>query len=170
MRAHSIIRYASLQRMAVVLLVCPVTLGASQVHAQAPHPSRPAAVAPTSVLAAKAPFRGVRYFFVPSQKRYRAVKFSTGDIMPAGFLAWSFSSGEAGESCFNGRGGGTSWSGRVYVPREGRDYRVIFSLDDLLVGRPTSSPPQWFKKRARQQRNSSGYCGFGFAWPSPPPP
>ena len=170
MRAHSVIRDAALQRMTIVLLVCPVTLGVSQVHAQVPHPSGTTAAAPNSASAAQAPFRGVRYFYVPSQKRYRAVKFSTGGIFPEGFLAWSFSSGKDGESCFNGRGGDTRWYGRVYVPREGKDYRVVFSLDDLLVGRPTSSPPQWFKKRARQQRNSSGYCGFGFAWPSAPPP
>lgn len=170
MRAHLLMHGASLQRMTVVLLVCPVTLGVSQVHAQGPPPSRPPAVAPSSALAAKAPFRGVRYFYVPSQNRYRAVKFSTGNFFPAGFLAWSFSSGKDGESCFNGRGGGTSWSGRIYVLREGRDYPVVFYLDDLLVGRPTTSPPHWFKKRARQQRTSPGYCGFAFAWPSTPPP
>lgn len=167
MRAR-VIRDSALRLMTVVFLMCPVTLGASQVHAQAPHPSE-GAVAPNSAKAAEAPFRGVRYFYVPSQKRYRAVKLSTGKLMPAGFLAWSFSSGKDGESCFNGRGGDTLWAGRVFVPRDGRDYRVTFSLDDLLVGRPTSSPPQWFKKRARQQRNSTGYCGFGFAWPSAPP-
>jgi len=144
-------------------------LVAPPVQAKAPQ-EHGVAAAPDSVRAAEAPFKGVRYFYVPSQNRYRAVRFSTGGFFPAGALAWSFSSGKDGESCFNGRGFGGNWYGRVYVLREDRDYRVVFSLDDLLVGRPTYSPPTWFKKRARQQRNASGYCGFGYAWPSTPPP
>lgn len=169
MRVRSVASPPGRTWRALAWLLCPLVLAASPAQAREPLPSRVTA-ALTSVGASKAPFKGVRYFYVPSQKRYRAVKFSTGGILPAGFLAWSFSAGKDGESCFNGRGSGTIWSGRVYVLREKRDYRVTFTLDDLLVGRPTTSPPGWFKKRARQQRNSSGYCGFGFAWPSPPPP
>lgn len=168
MRVKPIVGLPILTRATIVFLVSPLMLVAPPVQAQAPQ-THGVAAAPDTATAAKAPFKGLRYFYVPSQNRYRAVKFSTGGIMPEGFLAWSFSSGKDGDSCFNGRGGYGKWYGRVYVLREDRDYRVVFSLDDLLVGRPTYSPPTWFKKRARQQRNSSGYCGFGFAWPSAPP-
>ena len=116
--------------------------------------------------AAGRPFKGIRYFYVPSQDRYRAVKFSPARYGPVGFLAWAFSSGKRGDSCFNGRKLTDKYYGKVYVVRTDRSYRAVYSVDDLLLGRPTNTPPAWFKKRARQEHDSTSFCSFGFAWPS----
>ncbi len=135
----------------------------------APEPSAKAVDAPGVVAAnpaARRPFKGIRYFHVPSQNRYRAVEFSPARYGPVGFLAWAFSSGKGGDSCFNGRKLTEKYYGKVYVVRTDRSYRAVYSVDDLLLGRPTNNPPAWFKKRARQQHDSTGFCSFGFAWPS----
>lgn len=149
-------------------LVLPLAAPAEASTSSTPGADDRTAIDSASSPAWKRPFKGIRYFYVPSQQRYRAVKFSPKSYvgLPTGFLAWAFSSGKKGDSCFNGRRTGNAYYGKVYVIRTDRSYRAVYNLDDLTFGRPTKSAPSWFKNRARSHHNSTGFCSFGFAWPS----
>lgn len=105
------------------------------------------------------PFSGVRFYYVASQKRYRAVKFSPRNGgFPAGHSAGAFSSSKGGDSCFTGQKAGNRYVGRLYSIPTGPVYRRTYTMRDLLFGRPTYAAPAWFKKRARQYLNGNGSC------------
>jgi len=91
----------------------------------APEPSAKAVDAPGVVAAnpaARRPFKGIRYFHVPSQNRYRAVEFSPTRFGPVGFIAWASSSGKGGDSSFNGRRAGWREVARQGVRRPQRPF------------------------------------------------
>jgi hypothetical protein len=105
------------------------------------------------------PFKGVRFFYVPSQDRYRAVKFSPrSPYHPAGFSAGAYSQGPDGVSCFVGSKQGGLYVGTLYDFASGDDRKRSYSLEDLFFGRPTSAAPASFKREARGQLNGNNVC------------
>lgn len=104
---------------------------------------------------AQRPFKGIRYFYVPSQNRYRAVKFSPASPdFPSGHSAGAYSKG----SCFNGTKNGSVYVGTLYNLPSGPTYTRSYSLNDLFVGQVTYSAPRWFKRQARTYLNGNGVC------------
>lgn len=105
------------------------------------------------------PFRGVRFFYVPSQDRYRAVKFSPrSPYHPAGFSAGAYSKGPDGVSCFVGSRQGGLYVGTLYDFASGDDRERSYGLQDLFFGRPTSAVPASFKREARGHLNGNNVC------------
>lgn len=118
-------------------------------------------IKPGSVAAEPAvrPFAGVRFFYVPSQKRYRAVKFSPKAAgRPAGSAAGAYSNGPGGASCFNGEKRGSTYIGTLYSLPSGPTYTRSYTLNDLFFGQQTYTVPTWFKRKARGYLNGNGSC------------
>lgn len=107
----------------------------------------------------KRPFKGIRFFYVPSQQRYRAVKFSPrSEYYPAGYSAGAFSSGKDGDSCFRGQRNGSVYVGTLYSLWSGPQYTRAYTLNELFLGEQTYSAPRWFKKKARGHLNGNNVC------------
>ena len=94
----------------------------------AAQPDVPASREVVSV-ALQRPFKGIRYFYVPSQQRYRAVKFSPrSEYYSAGHSAGVFSSGKD-DSCFNGERNGAVYVGTLYSLPSGPTYTRSYTLN-----------------------------------------
>lgn len=105
------------------------------------------------------PFPGIRYYYVPSQKRYRAVKFSPrSPSYPPGHSAGAFSQGPGGASCFNGTKRSSTYVGTLYSIPSGPTYTKSYTLNDLFFGQVTYTAPGWFKRKARTYLNGNGVC------------
>lgn len=115
----------------------------------------PTTVSTPASYASSRPFTGIRYFYVPSQNRYRAVKFSPrAPGRPAGSAAGAYSTG----SCFSGEKRGSTYVGTLYSLPSGPTYTRSYTLNDLFFGQVTYNAPAWFKRIARSFLNGNGSC------------
>jgi hypothetical protein len=122
----------------------------------------PAAVASAT---SERPFAGIRYFYLPASRTWRAVKFSSRvPGYAAGRSVATYSSqGAPTDYCFFGQRSGSVYVGELDRVRV-RDQRFTTIREEartfgqLLVGRPSSSAPGWFRKRARPVLNGSNSC------------
>lgn len=147
-------------KVAAIASVVAVTVFAAPMTAQiaAADRAETQAAAATGVPRGR-PFKGVRFFYVPSQDRYRAVKFSPkSPYHPAGFAAGAYSKGPGGASCFRGQKRGSTYVGTLYSLPTGPEYTRSYTLNDLFFGQVTYSAPASFKRKARAYLNGNGVC------------